>query len=350
MTGVIAGVIGSLKSSPSPPSVTIGTTTGITESRAVFNATVSANGSSTTVKFQYNTTNNFASYTEVTATQSPVTGQSTAVSYTVTGLTKATIVDQTATTYYVRVVATNASGTTTSSATSFSTWTLRQKSSATSSSPFTVPTVAGVNPTALPVVVLIGGGGGGAGAGGGGGAGGLVARYDYAFTGSSGYLEWTVGGGGAAGSTYGNGVDGTSSTLQGTNLTTLTAGGGEKGYFEGRGGNVGTGDNPAYTGGAAHSTGGKVPSIHSGGGAGNDGNGGNGTSTVGGAGGSGNGFWGNSGGGGGGNIIGISEYGAHGTPNNVGAGGNGGMNDGSSGNRVAASGATGIVVFQYYGT
>jgi len=348
MTGVIAGTIGSVNK---PPSVTIGSTTGITESRAVFNATVSANYATTIVKFQYNTTNDFASYTEVTATQSPVTAQSAAVSYTVTGLTKATVVDQAATTYYVRVVATNSGGTTTSSATSLSTWTLRQKESFSTSSPFTVPTVAGVNPAALPVVVLIGGGGGGAGAGGGGGAGGLVSRNNYAFTGSSGYLEWTVGGGGAAGSTYGNGVDGTSSTLSGTNLTSISAGGGEKGYFEGRGGNLGSGDGTAYTGGSANQYVDKVTVTHSGGGAGNDGNGGNATTTASGAGGAGNGFWGNSGGGGGGNYMPVSEMGAHGTPNNVGAGGDGGTNDASTenGNRVASAGSAGRVVFQYYG-
>ena len=339
--GVVAASITEL------PTVTIGTTTGITESRAVFNATVSANYQSTTVKFQYNTTNNFASYTEVTATQSPVTGQSTAVSYTVTGLTKATVVDAAAVTYYVRCVVTNSIGTATSSVTSFDLWTLRQKDSATTNSPFTVPTVAGVNPTALPIVVLIGGGGGGGYQGGGGGAGGLLSRTDYAFTGSSGYLEWTVGGGGGGGTSgSSNGGGGTSSTLSGTNLTTLTAGGGGGGVFNGSGGNVGTGDNPAYTGGTVYvDSSGKVNVYYCGGGAGNEGNGGNGSNGAYGVGAAGNGFWGNSGGGGGGNDT--NTAGAHGTPNNVGAGGNGGTNDGSV--TPAQSGATGRVVFQYYG-
>jgi hypothetical protein len=103
------------------PTATINTTTNFTDNRGTFNATVSANGSSTTVYFQYNTTNNFAAYTQLTA--GTVTTQSAGVSYTQTGLaTSGTTVNGGGVTHYVRVVAVNAAGTTTSGVTSFNTW------------------------------------------------------------------------------------------------------------------------------------------------------------------------------------------------------------------------------------
>ena len=91
--GVVASSVSQL------PTVTINAATNFNQNLATFNATVSAFYQSTTVKFQYNTTNNFASYTEVTATGSPVTGQSVAVYFNVTGLSVGT-------TYYVRAVKT----------------------------------------------------------------------------------------------------------------------------------------------------------------------------------------------------------------------------------------------------
>ena len=110
--GVVASSITEL------PTVTINAVTNFNQDRATFNATVSANYQNTTVKFQYNTTNNFASYTEVTATGSPVSGQSTAVYYNVTGLSVGT-------TYYVRAVISNGIGTVTTSSVSFATWSLK---------------------------------------------------------------------------------------------------------------------------------------------------------------------------------------------------------------------------------
>lgn len=94
------------------PTASTSSATSITSSSAVLNGTVSANGASTVVKFQYNTTNNFASYTEVTASQSPVVGQSQSVSASISGLSPST-------TYYFRIVATNSQGTTTTASTSF---------------------------------------------------------------------------------------------------------------------------------------------------------------------------------------------------------------------------------------
>jgi hypothetical protein len=131
------------------PTVTIGGVSNVTESRGTFNATVSANGASAAVYFQYNTDNNFAAYTQVTAsTGISSTAQSLAISYTQTGLSINTTVDGNGRTFYVRCVAVNSVGTTTSGVTSFQTWGVRQIVSQTTSN-FTVPTVPGVNPAPI---------------------------------------------------------------------------------------------------------------------------------------------------------------------------------------------------------
>jgi len=322
------------------PTTTINAVTNYTESRATFNATISANGASTTVYFQYNTTNNFASYTQVTA--DTVTGQSTAISYTVTGLPTNATVDGNGYTFYVRVVAVNSVGTTTSASTSWQSWGVRQFTSQTASS-FTVPTVTGVNPADLPVIVMIGGGGGGGRWGGGGGAGGLKVRYNWAFSGTNGSISWNTGGGGG-GNDGGTGGGGTTSYITGTHFGYVSATGGGGGGDQGYGGNVGSGDNPAYTGGAPWVITGKNGYTYGGGGAGNDGYGGVATGSGTGPGGPGNGFWGNSGGAGG-RIGGSGSTGAHGSPSNIGYGGNGSIWGGAG----AQSGATGIIVIQYWG-
>jgi hypothetical protein len=85
------------------PTATTGTATSVTATTATLNGTVSANGSSTTVEFEYGTSS--GSYTSTaTAAQSPVTGDSVAVSAAVSGLGIGT--------YYFRVKATNTVGTT----------------------------------------------------------------------------------------------------------------------------------------------------------------------------------------------------------------------------------------------
>lgn len=320
------------------PTTTINAVTNRTESRGTFNATISANGASTTVYFQYNTTNNFAAYTQVTA--GTITGQSTAISYTQTGLSSSATVDSGGVTHYVRVVAVNSVGTTTSGVTSFNTWGIRQFNSQITSN-FTVPTVSGVTPAALPYVLCIGGGGGGGRWGGGGGAGGLSVRTNWAFSGTSGYINWVMGGGGG-GNDSGTGGSGTGTLFGGTNITVFGAGGGYGGGDQGYGGNVGGGDNAAYTGGAPYVKTGKGGYTNGGGGAGTDGYGGNATSGIAGSGGAGNGFWGTSGGAGG-TILGASGY--HGSPTAIGYGGNGSIY-GSTG---ATSGATGVVYVQYWG-
>ena len=88
----------------STPSVTTNAATNVATTSATLNGTVNANGSSTTVRFEYGTTTSYGSM--VTATQSPVTGMnSTSVSATITSLSPNTL-------YHYRVVATNSVGTT----------------------------------------------------------------------------------------------------------------------------------------------------------------------------------------------------------------------------------------------
>lgn len=325
------------------PTVTIDATTGVTESRAVFNATVNGNLANTTVVFHYSTASNFSSFTSVAGSGSG-TG-SFASSATVTGLP----INDSGQLYYVRAVVTSSIGSVTSGSTSFTTW---RKLTYSNSTPglysFTVPTVAGVTPAALPVFVIIGGGGGGAFSGGGGGAGGLrsTTTHSSAFTGTSGVLNIGIGSGGGAGDNSGtassNGGNGLSTTLSGTNFPSYTAGGGEGGIHQGRGGNLGSGEGVARTGGSFYTDGAKIATTRAGGGAGMDANGGNGSLAAAGNGGNGNGVWGNSGGGGG--STNSNANGSHGNPNNYGAGGNGGF-----GLTGIQAGSGGLVFFYYYG-
>ena len=324
------------------PTATINAVTNFDQSRGTFNTTVSANGSSTTVYFQFNTTNNFASYSQVTA--GTVTTQSAGVAYTQTGLSTNGGLNAGGVTYYVRSVAVNSAGTTTSGVTSFQTWGVREYNQRAVGTHYpVVPTIPGVVPGALPSVYLIGSGGGGGYWGAGGGAGGYVARFNVAFTGTSGALTVVVGAPGGGGTNPGAGATGGAAQFAGTNFPYHAAGGGTGGAgvnTDGPGGNVGGGDNPAYVGGStAVVVSGKNTYRYSGGGAGNDAHGGNGVNGASGNGGNGNGFWGNSGGGGG-----ADGNGANGSPYNIGAGGHGGatFSDG-------AAGIVGIVYFTYYG-
>jgi hypothetical protein len=330
------------------PSVTIGATTDFTESRGVFNATVNGNLTNTTVVFHYSTASNFSSFTSVAGSGSGTGSFSS--SATVTGLSVNT-------TFYVRAVATSSIGAVTSGSVSFLTWSLKTLTY-TSSGSFTVPTVSGVNPAALVNVLIVGGGGGGCSNGAGGGAGGYRYTTSRAFNGTSGALTITVGGGGAggAGNSGVSGSVGGGSSISGTNLTSLAAGGGGGGTISPTGGNVGTGDNPAYVGGTEALAPGKISAQGEGGGAGVNGNGANGTINgssqgVGGAGGAGgtiNGYNFGSGGGGGFSIE-VSN-GPHGTPRGYGEGGNGIGNLVGGGTAFPGeNGLAGLVVFSYYG-
>ena len=325
------------------PTVTIGATTDFTESRGVFNATVNGNLANTTVAFHYSTASNFSSFTSVAGSGSGTGSFSS--SATVTGLAVNT-------TYYVRAVATSSIGAVTSGSVSFLTWSLKTLTY-TASGSFTVPTVAGVNPAALVNVLVVAGGGGGGGGvsnttGGGGGAGGYRYTTSRAFSGTSGALTITIGGGGGGGGFSAAGGTGGTSSISGTNLTSLSAGGGEGGQTgtNPRGGNVGTGDNPAYTGGAsATQTIFKSVFYNGGGGAGVNGNGQAAyipsglTYYI-------------AGNGGPGGTIGIS-FGAGGGGGGASTGSGGGYGNGGNGGDTTPTsgvgGAAGVVVFSYYG-
>ncbi len=89
---------------PMAPTATTDSASAVGTTTATLNGTVNANGSSTTVTFQYGLSTSYG--TTVTADQSPVTGSTdTAVSKAITGLTNGL-------TYHYRVVAVNAGGTT----------------------------------------------------------------------------------------------------------------------------------------------------------------------------------------------------------------------------------------------
>jgi hypothetical protein len=341
--GIVASSVGLL------PAVSLSAATNFNESRATLNSTVSANGFSTTVKFQYSTSSVFTTFTEVNAATTPITGQSVSSYANITGLAVNT-------TYYFRCVATNTIGTTTSSSLSFVTWSLKTYANGTGGSySLTIPTVTPTGGSALiPTVYnmfILGGGGGSGFRYGGGGGGGYRLLSSRAFTNTSGNtLSLSVGGGGGAG-----GAGGTTS-ISASNFTTLSAGGGAAGllarpnpnFQAPDGGAVGSGDNPAYGGAAGNillnkdST--DVSQWGGGGGGGTNSAGTQGPSTNvhgflnagGGNGGSGRTEYGYSGGAGGGGD-GSNTDGSVGSPSGFGTGGTGG------------NGSAGLIYFQYYG-
>ena len=93
-----------LQGSATPPTVTTTAATAVTTTTATLNGTVNANGTSTTVTFQYGLTTAYGS--TVTAAQSPVIGSTaTAVSAALAGLTPCTL-------YHYRCVGVSSAGTT----------------------------------------------------------------------------------------------------------------------------------------------------------------------------------------------------------------------------------------------
>jgi phosphodiesterase/alkaline phosphatase D-like protein len=111
---VLLVVLGSgARASAQAPTATTGAASGVGGTIATLNGTVNANGSSTTVTFEYGTTTAYG--TTVSADQSPVTGTTdTAVSVAIGGL-------QPGTTYHYRVVGQNSSGTTLGADSTFAT-------------------------------------------------------------------------------------------------------------------------------------------------------------------------------------------------------------------------------------
>jgi len=238
-------------STTSLPTILLGSVTNFNQDRATFNAIVSAEYQSTTVKFQYNTTNNFASYTEVTATGSPVTAQSSVVYYNVTGLSVNT-------TYYVRAVISNSIGTVTTASTSFTTWSLKTYLNTTAGSyTVNVPSITPTGGSAIAPTIyemLIYGGGGGANYSGGGGGGYRLASTKLSSDTGTQNISGTIGAGGAGGNGgagAGGGGNGGATTLVVGN-TTYTAGGGGVANWLSNGGAAGSGDNPSYAGGTGN--------------------------------------------------------------------------------------------------
>lgn len=314
------------------PTVSLSAATNFNQSIATLNATVSANFYSTTVKFQYNKTNNFSSYSEVNAATTPITGQSVSSYANITGLDENS-------TYYFRCVATNAIGTTTTSVSSFVTW-AKQTFSKTASGTWNI-TIPTVTPTGGSIVVpsitsvqLVGAGGGGYNqcGGGGGGAGYSSATLTFA-SGSSTAISVVVGAGGGAASAGG------SSSISNLGVSAAGGGGASVDAISGRGGSSGSGN----LGGLNSSTGfdknGNLNDWGGGGGGGNNGAGGGGSTGAGGAGGGatsctyGGGTFGGGGGGDGSSSNGGTGGGDYGV---------GGQGEGS------AAGSPGRAYFQYY--
>lgn len=344
--------------------------------RLTMNGTVNANNRSTTVVFRYSTSSTFATSATVTATQSPVTGTTnTAVSATVSGLAAGT--------YYFRVEATSAGGTTngaTSSGiavssketiggtSSFTTYNDRSTTYTTvgeSIATWVYPSIpaGGAPVTSISVLCVGGGGGGGKGsepssaAGGGGGGG----RVFGVLSVSNNNATITVGRGGTGrGQVTAYGYNGypSSVTIGGASIT---ANGGVAGS------NTGTfnGGDSTYAGGFGYDDG-YGYNRHGGGGGGSGGSGGSASSSASGNGGAGtSGQCGGGGGGGfnysfgsgtytattgsgadgGGNAIWTTGGGAFtNNANNYGGGGGAGVNGLNGGN-----GYQGYVVISWVG-
>lgn len=312
------------------------------QDRATFNATISANGGTlSSVTFQYSTSSGFGTYTSRTATGT------TDAYYNETGLSNAT-------TYYVRVAATNEAGTTTSSSTSFTTWGIIETVLTQSNGNRTIPTItprggSRINPSIYEVVIF--GGGGDAGVyGAAGGGGGHRTNASVEVTDAGGVVSWTVGAAGTTGATSGGTT--TISGLSGGSYSATGGGGGSYDHPSGSSpsGSSGAGTNTSQSAGAnAYVAQGKQESWGYGGGGGAGGAGTAGAATI-----DGNGAASSTGGNGG---VGVTVYGVEG-----GAGGGGGTHTGSTGTDgtystygkgargVGSPGATGGVVrFKYYG-
>jgi hypothetical protein len=232
------------------PIAIIGAVTNFNQDKATFNAIVSAEYQSTTVKFQYNTTNNFASYTEVTAANSPVTSQSVAAYFNATGLSVGT-------TYYVRAVVSNIIGTVTTSSVSFTTWSLKTYLNTTAGSyTVSVPSITPTGGVAIAPTIyemLVYGGGGSAAYGGGGGGGYRISGSTQSNTGGTQSVTIQVGAGGPYNSSTSLPAPAGQNSIVIFGSTTWTAGGGlGGGWLTNAAGSVGTGTNPAHAGGVGY--------------------------------------------------------------------------------------------------
>jgi hypothetical protein len=236
-----------------PPAVATGAVEQFNQDRASFVCYASANNYLTTVSFQYNTTNNWSSFSTVSA--GTTVGQNQMMYFNITGLSVGT-------TYYVRAVLSSQIGTTIGGVVSFTTWSLKTYIKTTAGAfSVSIPSITPIgNSTLAPAIyeMLLYGAGGGANYGGGGGGGYRLAASHTSSTTGTQTVSGTVGSGGAAGN--GGGGTGTATAGGSTTLTvgstTWTGGGGGAGQHpgacsapSGRGGTVGTGTNGANLGG-----------------------------------------------------------------------------------------------------
>lgn len=254
------------------PTITIASTTNFNQNSAVFNATVNPNGNTTSVKFQYSL--NGSSFTD-SGTVSGITGGSQAVTYSQSGLSAGTL-------YYVRAVATNAVGVSTSGNTTFTTYSLRTQTYTSGSGAWSNPVpTSGASGLAITTIydALVVAGGGGAGDNeyfNGGGGGGVAASDSLTISGN---LSYAVGGGGAASTGYT--VAG--GTGENSSLGSMSANGGGGGgtpnpYWSGTAGagSGGTTYNSPFRAGSSGDLDGETGASTGGGGAGAGGAGGTG--------------------------------------------------------------------------
>ena len=208
---------------PATPTVSV---SNMNQSRATLNANVSSNGGSglTAVTFYYRV----GSSGGWTSSASGVDAGSGNYYANITGLSVGTTYN-----YFFR--ATNAAGDSDSSVGSFTTWSLKNAYSTSTTGSFNIPTVTPTGGSAVAVsiynIALVGGGGG---AGfGSGGAGGQLKSYSSAAVNAPGNnISWTIGGPGTE-VLPGNGraTSGGTTSISGTS-STLSAPGGEGGQAD----------------------------------------------------------------------------------------------------------------------
>ena len=137
------------------PTLSIGAATNFNQNIATFNVPSLTTSAPCSVVFQYSTASNFSSFSSATGVGSPYWSTSN-IYVNVTGLTENT-------TYYVRAVATNSAGSTTTGSVSFATWhvvtdirtpTPSGYGYATTSGSMTLPTVTPTNGTEVDPALL----------------------------------------------------------------------------------------------------------------------------------------------------------------------------------------------------
>jgi hypothetical protein len=229
------------------PTITINAVTNFNQDRATFNATVAPNNATTSVKFQYST--NGSTWTDG-ATLTGITGGSQAVYSNQTGLAVGTL-------YYVRAIATNSAGSTTSSSTTFTTWSLKTFLRTTAGDVLVeIPSITPTGGSAIAPSIyemLAYGGGGSAAYGGGGGGGYRLSASTQSNTGGTQNVTVKVGAGGPYNSGTAMPAPAGESSIVTFGSTSWTAGGGTGGgWLTNAAGTAGSGTNPAHGGGVGY--------------------------------------------------------------------------------------------------